>query len=76
MSDAPKPELSSRHVYRDWEGQFKYDTGCRWFIENPPPGFDGTANGHGFRSPQAAYRAYFWAWRQQTARTATLGDSG
>ena len=30
---------------------------CRWFVDTND-GFDGTANGYGYKTPQAVYKAY------------------
>jgi hypothetical protein len=31
----------------------------RWFVETNDD-FDGTANGHGYKTPQAVYKAYYY----------------
>ncbi len=60
MTEIAKPKLTSRHVTKtkDCDGWTETRTERRWFVENAV-GFDGTANGYGFTSPQAAYKVYY-----------------
>ena len=37
----------------------EYDVETRWFVETND-GFDGTANGYGYKSPQKLYKAYWY----------------
>jgi len=49
-----KLDLIKKEITKDYD-----DVETRWFVETND-GFDGTANGYGYKSPQKLYKAYWY----------------